>query len=92
MAIIARQRALFAKTLFLRSRPLFSPGLWKDAAADAPRVAAAAAVFFEERAANFASRVSGAHKAELLGVVVLILLSIPLSVTFARRVAARPRS
>ena len=91
VAIIARQRALFAKTLFLRSRPLFSPGLWKDAAADAPRVAAAAAVFFEERAANFASRVSGAHKAELLGVVVLILLSIPLSVTFARRVAARAR-
>ena len=89
VAIIARQRALFAKTLFLRSRPLFSPGLWKDAAADAPRVAAAAAVFFEERAANFASRVSGAHKAELLGVVVLILLSIPLSVTFARRMAAR---
>jgi small-conductance mechanosensitive channel len=91
VAIIARQRALFAKTLFLRSRPLFSPGLWKDAAADAPRVAAAAAVFFEERAANFASRVSGAHKAELLGVVVLILLSIPLSVTFARRMAARAR-
>ena len=91
VAIIARQRALFAKSLFLRSRPLFSPGLWKDAAADAPRVAAAAAVFFEERAANFASRVSGAHKAELLGVVVLILLSIPLSVTFARRMAARAR-
>ncbi len=91
VAIIARQRALFAKTLFLRSRPLFSPGLWKDAAADAPRVAAAAAVFFEERAANFASRVSGAHKAELLGVVVLILLSISLSVTFARRMAARAR-
>ena len=91
VAIIARQRALFAKTLFLRSRPLFSPGLWKDAAADAPRVAAAAAVFFEERAANFASRVSGAHKAELLGGVVLILLSIPLSVTFARRMAARAR-
>jgi len=91
VAIIARQRTLFAKTLFLRSRPLFSPGLWKDAAADAPRVAAAAAVFFEERAANFASRVSGAHKAELLGVVVLILLSIPLSVTFARRMAARAR-
>ena len=91
VAIIARQRALFAKTLFLRSRPLFSPGLWKDAAADAPRVAAAAAVFFEERAANFVSRVSGAHKAELLGVVVLILLSIPLSVTFARRMAARAR-
>jgi len=91
VAIIARQRALFAKTLFLRSRPLFSPGLWKDAAADAPRVAAAAAVFFEERAANFASRVSGAHKAELLGVVVLILLSSSLSVTFARRMAARAR-
>ena len=91
VAIIARQRTLFAKTLFLRSRPLFSPGLWKDAAADAPRVAAAAAVFFEERAANFASRVSGAHKAELLGVVVLILLSISLSVTFARRMAARAR-
>ena len=89
MAIIARQRSLFAKTLFLRSRPLFSPSLWKDALADAPRVGAAAAAFFEERAANFASRVSGAHKAELLGVVVLILLSVPLSMAFARRVLTR---
>jgi small-conductance mechanosensitive channel len=89
VAIIARQRSLFAKALFLRSRPLFSPTLWKDALADAPRVGAAAAVFFEERAANFASRVNGAHKAELLGVVVLILLSVPLSMTFARRVATR---
>ena len=34
---------------------------------------------------------NGAHKAELLGVVVLILLSIPLSMTFARRMAARAR-
>ncbi len=89
VAIIARQRALFAKTLFLRSRPLFSPSLWKDALADAPRVAADAAVFFEERAANFASRANGARKAELLGVVVLILLSIPLLTAFARRVATR---
>ena len=70
MAITARQRSLFAKTLFLRSRPLFSPGLWKDALADAPRVGAAAAVFFEERAANFVSRANDAHKAEFLGVVV----------------------
>ena len=92
VAITARQRSLFAKTLFLRSRPLFSPGLWKDALADAPRVGAAAAVFFEERAANFASRVNGAHKAELLGVVVSILLSIPPLITFARRmVDARPK-
>ncbi|HEY8138565.1 MAG TPA: DUF3772 domain-containing protein, partial [Methylocystis sp.] len=89
VSIIARQRSLFAKTLFLRSRSLFSPALWKDALADAPRVAADAAVFFEERAANFASRVSGARKAELLGVVVLILLSIPLLMTFARRVLRR---
>ncbi len=89
VAIIARQRSLFAKTLFLRSRPLFSPSLWKDAMADAPRVAADAAVFFEERASNFASRANGAHKAELLGVVILILLSIPLSMTFARRVLTR---
>ena len=89
VAITARQRSLFAKTLFLRSRPLFSPGLWKDALADAPRAGAATAVFFEERAANFASRANGAHKAELLGVVVLILLSIPLLMTFARRIVAR---
>src|ERR1019366_1629108 len=89
VTIIARQRSLFAKTLFLRSRPLFWPTLWKDALADAPRAGAAAAVFFEERAANFASRVNGAHKAELLGVVVLILLSIPLLRAFARRVVTR---
>jgi potassium-dependent mechanosensitive channel len=89
VAIIARQRSLFAKTLFLRSRPLFSPTLWKDALADAPGVASDAAVFFEERAANFASRANGARKAELLGVVVLILLSIPLLMMFARRVVTR---
>jgi small-conductance mechanosensitive channel len=89
VTIIARQRSLFAKTLFLRSRPLFSPGLWKDALADAPRVGAAAAVFFEERAANFASRVNGGRKVELLGVVVLILLSVPLLMAFARRVLRR---
>ena len=89
VAITARQRSLFAKTLFLRSRPLFSPSLWKDALADAPRVAADAAVFFEERAANFANRANGARKAELLGVVVLILLSVPLLMTFARRVVSR---
>ena len=89
VAIIARQRSLFARTLFLRSRPLSSPSLWKDALADAPRVAADAAVFFEERVANFASRLNGAHKAELLGVVVLILLSVPLSMALARRVLKR---
>ena len=89
VAITARQRSLFAKTLFLRSRPLFSPSLWKDALADAPRAAADAAVFFEERAANFASRANGARKAELLGAVVLILLSVPLSMTLARRVLKR---
>jgi potassium-dependent mechanosensitive channel len=89
VAIIARQRALFAKTLFLRSRSLFAPTLWKEALADAPRMSAAAAVFFEERATNFANRVNGAHKAELLGVVVLILLSVPLLMAFARRVATR---
>jgi small-conductance mechanosensitive channel len=89
VAITAHQRSLFAKTLFLRSRPLFSPTLWRDGLADAPRVGAATAVFFEERAANFASRVNGAHKAELLGVIVVILLSIPLLMTFARRVLTR---
>ena len=89
VTIIARQRSLFAKTLFLRSRSLFSPALWKDALAETPRVAAAAAVFFEERAANFASRANAAHKAELLGVVVLILLSVPLLMAFARRVMSR---
>ncbi len=89
VAITARQRSLFAKTLFLRSRSLSSPSLWKDALADAPRVGRAAAAFFEERAANFASRASGAHKAELLGVVVLILLAVPLSMALARRVLKR---
>ena len=38
VAITARQRSLFAKALFLRSRSLSSPSLWKDALADAPRV------------------------------------------------------
>ncbi len=91
VTIIARQRALFAKTLFLRSRGMFSPTLWKEALAEAPRTAASAAILFEERGANVASRVNGARKAELLGVVVLILLAVTLMLVVARRAAARAR-
>ena len=89
VTIIARQRALFAKTLFLRSRGMFAPSLWKEAVADAPRVAASTAMLFEERGAIVASRATGARKAELLGVVVLILLAVPLLLVLARRATAR---
>ena len=90
VTIIARQRALFAKTLFLRSRGLFSPAMWKEGLAEAPRAAGAAATFLEERAAITASRVKSANGAELSGVIALFALGVPLLLFLARRVLARP--
>ena len=90
VTIIARQRALFAKTLFLRSRGLFSPALWKEGLAEAPRAAGAAATFFEERAAITASRVKSVNGLELSGVFAMLALGVPLLLFLARRVLARP--
>ncbi|QGM44631.1 DUF3772 domain-containing protein [Methylocystis heyeri] len=89
VTIVARQRSLFAKTLFLRAKGIFSPALWKEAASDAPRTSAAAREFIEERAANVVSRLNSGGKVEFLALAFLILAMIPSSIVFARRVLAR---
>jgi small-conductance mechanosensitive channel len=86
--IVARQRALFARTLFLRTSGIFSPDLWRAAIDDAPAVFSAAGDFLSDRGANFVSRVQS-HKSEFAAIVVAILLLLPLAYLLSRRVIAR---
>ncbi|WP_424361940.1 DUF3772 domain-containing protein [Methylocystis parvus] len=88
VAIVARQRDLFAKTLFLRTNGLFSVDLWRSAMADAPAVIGAATSFLSDRGANFASRVES-RRVEFLLIVALILLALPPAFILSRRVLAR---
>ncbi|MCC3244500.1 DUF3772 domain-containing protein [Methylocystis sp. WRRC1] len=88
VTIVARQRALFAKTLFLRTSGLFSPDLWRVALADAPSAISAGASFLSDRGENFLSRVEG-RRSEFLAVVLVILLALPPALILARRVLAR---
>lgn len=89
IAIVARQRSLFAKTLFLRTSGLFSPALWRAAMIEAPGVARGAADFLQERGANFLGRVNSGRNVEFLLIVFLILISAPPAALMARRVLAR---
>ncbi len=89
VAIVARQRSLFAKTLFLRTNGLFSPALWREAAREAPNVARDSSEFLRDRTAIFASRLANGPRAGFIAVVLLIFLSIPPAVYLARRVQAR---
>lgn len=87
-AIVARQRALFARTLFLRTNGIFSPTLWREAIAEAPAVYGAATTFLADRGRNFLSRVES-RRVEFLAVVIAILLALPPALILARRVLAR---
>ncbi|PPD41235.1 MAG: mechanosensitive ion channel protein MscS [Methylocystis sp.] len=86
--IVARQRALFARTLFLRTNGLFSPDLWRTAISDAPAVFNAAKTFISDRAANFASRLDS-HRVEFIAIAIAILLSLPPAFLLSRRVIQR---
>ncbi|QGM99408.1 DUF3772 domain-containing protein [Methylocystis parvus] len=86
--IVARQRDLFAKTLFLRTSGLFSVDLWRAAIADAPSVYTAAKAFLSDRASNFAARVES-RRVEFFFAVALILLALPPAFVLSRRVLAR---
>ncbi|WP_442754167.1 mechanosensitive ion channel domain-containing protein [Methylocystis sp. JAN1] len=88
VAVVARQRDLFAKTLFLRTNGLFSIDLWRSARADAPIVFSAATSFLADRATNFASRVES-RRIEFVLLVALILLALPPAFILSRRVLAR---
>jgi len=87
VTIVARQRGLFARNLFLRTPGLFSPELWRAALADAPTVARASASFLSGRAANFADRVNSGQRAQFIAALILIAIGFALALFMARWVA-----
>ncbi|MGJ0397237.1 MAG: DUF3772 domain-containing protein [Methylocystis sp.] len=89
VAIVARQRGLFAKNLFLRTAGLFSPELWRAALEEAPTVASASASFLSGRAANFADRVNSGERAQFFAALILIAAGVVLAIFLARRVMKR---
>lgn len=89
VTIVARQRGLFAKNLFLRTRGLFSPELWGAALEEAPTVASSSASFLSGRAANFADRVNSGQRAQFFAALFLIAAGVVLALFMARRVARR---
>jgi potassium-dependent mechanosensitive channel len=86
--LVARQREFFANTLLLRSNSLFSPALWRDAVADAPRALAAANGFLADRAANFARRLSGGS-IEFFAALAVAVALFPATLLLGRRLQAR---
>ncbi|MCX7898635.1 MAG: DUF3772 domain-containing protein [Methylocystis sp.] len=89
VAIVARQRALFTKTLFLRTDGLFSPALWRPAIADAPLVARAAVAFLSDRGENFVNRVKAGATYQFIAFVLAIFFAIPPALLLSRRVVRR---
>jgi potassium efflux system protein len=89
VGIVARQRALFAKMVFLRTHGLFSPALWREVASETPPVVRASSDFLAERAHNFADRVQNGRMAQFIASILAILAAIPPALYLARRVLAR---
>ncbi len=89
VTIVARQRGLFAKNLFLRTNGLFSPSLWRAALDGAPAVISDSASFLSDRAANVVDRLNSGRRAQVFAVIFLIAAGIALALFMARRVARR---
>lgn len=89
VTIVARQRGLFAKNLFLRTSGLFSPSLWRGALDGAPAVISDTASFLSGRAANVVDRVNSGRRVQFFGVVFLIVMGFGLTLFLSRRVARR---
>lgn len=89
VTIVARQRGLFAKNLFLRTAGLFSPELWRAAFEEAPTVASASANFLTGRAANFADRVNSGQRTQFFAALFLIAAGVALALFMARRITRR---
>ncbi|MBM3654106.1 MAG: DUF3772 domain-containing protein, partial [Alphaproteobacteria bacterium] len=89
VTIVARQRGLFAKNLFLRTAGLFSPELWRAALEDAPSVASASASFLSGRASNLADRVNSGRRAQFFAALILIVAGVAVAIFMARRVMKR---
>ncbi|OBS54488.1 MULTISPECIES: DUF3772 domain-containing protein [Methylosinus] len=89
LSIRARQRALFAGTLFLRTSGLFSPSLWSAALQEAPYDAKVFAMALGERAGAVSARLRDGQLAGFLAVAFAILLAAVAAKLLARRIAAR---
>ncbi|ULO23337.1 DUF3772 domain-containing protein [Methylocystis sp. SB2] len=89
VTIVARQRGLFAKNLFLRTDGLFSPSLWRAALDGAPAVISDSATFLSDRTANVVDRVNNGRRAQFLAIIFLIAASVALALFMARRVVRR---
>ncbi len=92
LVIRARQRALFAKTLFLRTSGLFSPSLWIGALQELPYDAKVFGLLLEQRGAAVSARLrDGQFETFLATLFALLLLAAPatlLARRFSRRGAA----
>lgn len=87
LATRARQRALFAQTVLLRSSSLFSPALWSAATRELPADARAARDFLADASASFTSRLES-QAAAFLALSGLVLLAVVTASVLARRLLA----
>lgn len=89
LTIRARQRALFARTLFLQTSGLFSPALWSAALQELPYDARVFALLVEERARTVSARLRDGDFAGFLAVAFAISILAASAALLARRVAGR---
>ncbi|MGD9542617.1 MAG: DUF3772 domain-containing protein [Methylocystis sp.] len=87
--IVARQRELFAKNLFLRTNGLFTPSLWRAALDGASETVRDSGSFLADRVKNVADRVNSGRHAQLIAVLVLIAAGVALTLFLSKRVARR---
>ena len=83
--IVARQRAVFAAKLFLRTQGFFSPALWREALADLPATAERAKSALQDIAVGFLGRLDNGRKTQFLGIVLFILVSSVAAILLANR-------
>ncbi|HEY8261844.1 MAG TPA: mechanosensitive ion channel domain-containing protein [Methylosinus sp.] len=89
LTIRARQRALFARALFMQTSGFFSPALWGSALQELPYDAKIFAMLVEERGRAVSARLRDGQFASFLAVAFVILLLVAAASLLARRVAAR---
>ena len=87
--IVARQRAVFAEKLFLRTQGFFSPALWREALADLPATAERAKSALQDIGVGFLSRLDKGRRTEFLGIVLLIFVSSLAAILLANRFLMR---
>jgi len=89
LVIRARQRALFAKTLFLRTSGLFSPSLWSAALQELPYDAKVFGLLLEQRGAAASARMRDGQLESFLATIFGVLLLAAPATLLARRFSKR---